>query len=234
MANHLAILYLIHILFHTLNGQHNYLCEYNTKFTTNSVASWSWDSNTCYLSTNGCNSCGAVVWLADLLPESLLWTDYTIITDLKINSGISGVILRATDIATAWDSGKYYFVAIKNSADTVAFGEIHNTFGFNVIKQTGTHSVWYNTYYELKIIVTGNSFDVYLDNSFVYTATDDTFTVGSIGLRSYGSIVTFKTLNITLPTQSPTTNTPTTYIPTNTQPTTYYPTTNQPTTTIPT
>eukprot|EP01084_Bolivina_argentea_P045026 82872_1 len=63
----------------TLYGQNNYLCDFNSNFTTNTIGTWDFDSNLCSLSQTGSalSTFGAVAWLGENT-QTLLWNDYVI------------------------------------------------------------------------------------------------------------------------------------------------------------
>jgi Flp pilus assembly pilin Flp len=44
---------------------------------------------------------------------------------------------------------------------------------------------WYNTPRDVKVVVQGNTFTAYIDGEEILTATDDTYTEGSAGLRTW-------------------------------------------------
>merc|ERR1740123_922819 len=80
--------------------------------------------------------------------------------------------------------------------------------------------------YTLKVVVSDDSWTVYLDDQYMFEVEDSSFDAGSIGLRTYGVIAWFKTLYISgIPTAQPTAA----LIVQTANPTTSYPTTNQPT-----
>ena len=101
-------------------AQYNYLCGYDTSFTNNGGADWSWDPNTCHLTqSSNCTDCSQIVWLGDNIPDSLSWTNYTLTATLSSTSTLStsatiGLVVAAQDIGNVdeTNSGSYYDISI--------------------------------------------------------------------------------------------------------------------------
>ena len=187
-------------------AQYNYLCDFDTKFTTNSVGQWSaYGSTPCQIAQlNRCDNCGSVAWLGDIDANTLSWTDYTIESTIALHgSGNSwaGIIFRATEISDDWYGGSYYFASIvnQNFFSTIQGDRVSNTKFSSGFKELNGDYKKIDSYtdYTLRVEVSGNSWIVFIDEEQVTSGTDSEFSAGSIGLRTYGVAAAFKTLYIT-------------------------------------
>eukprot|EP01084_Bolivina_argentea_P202159 345467_1 len=243
MSIKIDIIFAVIPLFQLSYGQYNYLCDFNSNFTVNTIGNWVADGCSVTQNDNYITTEGAVAWLGGNT-NTLSWTDYTIEAVINtpsayLNWGYSSIIFRAQQITNQPKEGKYYGATLGYGKSTGLFNVGNLLYSLNgntqIIDQINPslNGPNENQDYNLRIKVVGNSFDIYVDNVLQFTSTDNTYTYGSIGLRSTYAVTIFKSLYITFPTSSPTTNTPTS-IPTTSIPTTYSPTTSIPTTNIPT
>ena len=136
------------------------------------------------------------------------WSDYEINVDLfyidNAGSGTRGykIIFRAqitNPSDPAHQVNGYYLdfapirprLALQSVNSDVAWINLSNIGGANWEETLN------NTSHSLKIIVKGNQFDVYFNGTHAFTANDETFTTGRIGLETYGNVeVVFKNVTI--------------------------------------
>eukprot|EP01084_Bolivina_argentea_P177070 306284_1 len=221
----------------TLHGKYNYLCDFNSNFTTNTIGTWNFDSNLCTLSQTGSalSTFGAVAWLGENT-ETLLWNDYVIESVVNTytanaNSYVA-IIFRAQEITNQAQVGAYYAATLAafdgTSGALFDVGTVRYKSGLGGYEtlDTTSYTTLTNRDYTVRIEVSGNSFALYIDNNItpIFTSVDNTLTFGSIGFRVTYAKATFKSLYITLPTVAPITSLPTTGIPTTALPTSVAPT----------
>eukprot|EP01084_Bolivina_argentea_P202160 345468_1 len=249
------------LLCNVSRSQYNYLCDFDTKFTVNTVGKWTFDSNSCHVTqTNYVTAWGAVAWIGNNI-NTLKWTNYTIESvintqETAAGEGYVGIIFRAQKIdGYVEDYGDYYGTTLGYTGTLFKVANLRynkEPAAFTTLNKIGSTSGQHTTKNEdhnLTIEVVGNSFTVYMDGVYAFTSKDTKYKSGSIGLRSTYARTTFKQLYITLPTNtttpptysptisttiSPTTSEPTTSEPTTSEPTTSEPTTSEPTTSEPT
>eukprot|EP01084_Bolivina_argentea_P094304 169538_1 len=203
----------ITILIQTIHSQYNYLCGFNTNFTTNqgvNTGNWEFNSTTCEVTQTSTTANGAVAWLG-IKP----WTDYTIEAVINVKNGIqtntiAAIIFRAQSISpTGSDIGEYYAATLIYWNNYKFHAIRYSTIGYNILKQLNNGPCNYDQDYLIKIEVSANTYTFYLDNNLIFSVDDTVYLSGSVGLRSSYTKAVFKTLYITFPT-----NAPTTYVPT--------------------
>ena len=195
-------------------AQYNYLCDFNTKFTTNSNLFR--NTSACEASyLNSCGSCRGMAWLWDIETHTLSWGDYIIETTINLGyvagvGGGAGIRFRAT-------CGGYYYTSIKSfrwDPDGVFNSKFSASDGSTELNDAYKEIGVYIDYI-LRVEVSGNSWTVFVDGEQMTSVTDSEFSVGSIGLVSDNAVATFKTLYITrtdttaAPTVQPSTGQPT-------------------------
>ena len=202
----LFLLFLLITFIPAITGQHNYLCNFDTKFTSNSVGNWQTSTDSCQVKQSA-DDVGAVAWMGEIDPTTLSWTDYTIESTMQFDWSDGyvsmGIIFRANSIGNNWYEGGYYYSAI----GTDDGGQFMNSeFNSNYYLKRNTISREFVPYtdYTIRIEVNGSSWTTIVDGQQI-SYTDSSFPSGSIGLRTSGTSATFKTLFISgVPTWSPT------------------------------
>lgn len=130
------------------------------------------------------------------------WEDYAIETKLSGPENPNrdfGVMFRCTDVtAENADSYKGYYVGIDAIGNGLNVGYANN--GWNDIAKVPAFTYEPGKVYDLKILVKGSMFKVFIDGVQVYELEDDKFSYGSVGLRSWKQPFTvnyFKVRNLT-------------------------------------
>jgi Flp pilus assembly pilin Flp len=78
---------------------------------------------------------------------------------------------------TGWEGGSFIFRKWVNGVELATPIAVTPDNNFN----------WYNTSHNVKVAVKGNTFTAYVDGIPVTTVTDNTYPIGSVGLRSWDS-----------------------------------------------
>ncbi|WP_343274643.1 family 16 glycoside hydrolase, partial [Ligaoa zhengdingensis] len=120
------------------------------------------------------------------------WTDYVVEADLSVgtnDNNNAGIMLRATNIGNDSDEYNGLFVGIgyvpgNTQAQAVMIGYADGK--WHDIKPI-PHPIEVNRVYNLKVVAYGQNFAVYLDDEFISTFTNSTFTKGTVGVRSYNT-----------------------------------------------
>eukprot|EP01084_Bolivina_argentea_P057325 104746_1 len=176
----------------------NYLCDYNNRFTQNNIGTFNYDAVTCQLTQTDSGAYGAVVWLGENDLYSTNWTNFKIESEMVINTGTSaGILLRTQSISDVNNGGEQYEFSISIGDQQVRMAYIDGKWNQRWLYDA---VFTYETKYKLRVEVKGNKFDVYLDNKWIFTQNDTTYSFGSVGLRSYASYAIFHTLRITFDT----------------------------------
>ena len=115
------------------------------------------------------------------------WENYAVETKLKGPQNPQrdfGVMFRCTDVTEEGaDSYFGYYVGIDAIGGGLNVGYANG--GWNDIEKVRAFQYEPGKVYELKILVCGNQFKVYVDGQQYYEFTDDKFPYGSVGLRSW-------------------------------------------------
>ena len=126
---------------------------------------------------------GATTWLPDEGP----WDDAVFEVRLRaddedVGDGNVGVMTRAVSASAVLDGGEHYYVGLNPSYDEVVMGAIDGAW----------HHVEYasvtldaDKWYVLQVQHSGVYAAVYLGEELLFTASDATFSEGSLGLRTY-------------------------------------------------
>lgn len=119
---------------------------------------------------------------------------YTLQADVRINdSGQGGLIWHVQSPGSGADAFKGYGAGI-DTGGTVWLGRFNNAY-----TQLGSASVAIaaNTWYNLKIVITGNRMQVYVNNTLKIDVSDATYKNGAIGLRGgFSNNVSFDSLTV--------------------------------------
>jgi alpha-L-rhamnosidase len=99
------------------------------------------------------------------------WTDYTVTADVKVLSGSGGLAFRAS-------GGNAYVWQIKPGT-----GLVKNTLSGSTLTPIGTvpFTIYPDSTYTLKVILTGTTIDTYIDSALVDSITDSTYASGGVG-----------------------------------------------------
>ena len=127
------------------------------------------------------------------------WTNYTLSVQVRIdtsggnsNGGIT-FRMESTPAAPANNAGQMYYAGI--ATNQVVLGTENGNWN-ELSGPSATFAV--GTFYTLQLTATGSSLSVSVDGTqYVTSYTDGTFTFGSIGLRTYASGMTYRSLSIT-------------------------------------
>jgi len=119
----------------------------------------------------------------------------TMEADISVGpNGDAGFIFRASNLATGTDAYSGYYVGLSTLNNAVVVGRANNNWT-PVISYPFT--VTPNTFYHVKLVASGKSFDVWVNNVRVISAGDDVYLSGAAGLRVMGTNATFNNVAIT-------------------------------------
>jgi len=123
--------------------------------------------------------------------DGLSFSDCTIETKLRFTDSLG---FRAGIIFRFIDPTHYYSVELSNEYDALSiikytpeqpsYGELFADF-------RTTNPLQRETDYILKVIITGNTFRCFIDGELVLTGTDDSYTVGGVGVKARAAGVSF-------------------------------------------
>eukprot|EP01084_Bolivina_argentea_P295836 509454_1 len=187
----------------------NYLCDYNNRFSPIN-GTWTYNSTTCIVTQQDQTIEYASAWLGRLDITSLNWANYSIemqymliadgtCTAPQCGAPDTGIRFRQTQI------GDCYLLFLETKSKT-----IDDPLGFEILQNNtaGTSQIRYfitlptlslNELHKIRIDLFGDTFDVYIDNIYQITHSDNTRSFGSIGLSTYLSSANLHSLYITFP-----------------------------------
>eukprot|EP01084_Bolivina_argentea_P033474 61913_1 len=183
----------------SINQPFNYLCDYINRFT-NISGDWTYDPNTCILTQNDYTLDKASIWMGDADINTLLWTNYSIEIQFMITyNGGSGspdsmITLRQTQYLNEYG---VFLEAISSSPLGMLLFD--NDQESSLFRTSISINTVLNQLYKLRVDVTGNKFDIYVNDNLEQTQIDSTHSIGSIGLRTFSAIAQFHSLHITFP-----------------------------------
>ncbi len=126
------------------------------------------------------------------------WTDYSVVTNAKLLQGQGFGLYFRSDGQTnvngyifqydpGYGSGAFLFRKIVNGQEQGPFAVVRASSDYD----------WYNVERQIEVVVEGNSFTARIDGEDVLTASDDTYSSGGIGLRTWGtSMVEFEDVTV--------------------------------------
>eukprot|EP01084_Bolivina_argentea_P073302 133015_1 len=193
----------------------NYACETNRWDNDPAVGNWIYDGDKCEIKQQTYDHdkyTSISTWLGDSDPTSMNWTDYKVEIEFVMDTvpvrgnAAVGILLR-----TQKSTKQAYRVRVKmrEHGSTIA---LHRLDGSITLLYWTHISVEKEKNYTLRVEAAHTNFDVYWNNEFIFTAVDNQFSHGSIGLHTYHAAVTFSSVIITfnsdgkLLTVAPTTN----------------------------
>jgi len=140
---------------------------------------WSWDGSDVFANTD--TTAGANTWIG-----SQSWSDYVVEVVMRPDSGSNdpGVMTRAQSVSASNDHGRSYYVGLYPSNDSVVLG--YQDGGWNVVASAGA-TINSGTWYTLQHRMSGSTHEVWLDGSLLISASDSTYSWGSVGFRTYQS-----------------------------------------------
>eukprot|EP01084_Bolivina_argentea_P305583 527913_1 len=170
----------------------NYLCDDN-RFDVIS-GHWTFDEERCSVVQNNDTTVGAAIWMGDKDPSSMKWTNYKLETDITLHSGSQVAILfRAQTISAVASGGQHYFMAVRLSHSDLVLSKVNN--GWIELAKP-IQAIESDKIYTLRVEAFGNNLDVYLDNMHKISVTDNSYSFGSVGLRTSEASATFSSLKI--------------------------------------
>ncbi|MDR1809158.1 MAG: glycoside hydrolase family 127 protein [Prevotella sp.] len=125
------------------------------------------------------------------------FSDFVYEADVQLNSngGDAGLMFRASRLSFAPDDYDGYYVGISSANGNVVLGKANG--GWNqLISVPMTLDI--NRWYHLKIVAEGASIKVYVDNMNApkITFSDASYTVGSIGIRSWNALARWDNISV--------------------------------------
>jgi hypothetical protein len=120
------------------------------------------------------------------------WTDYTVqsrikLYDLNTLSG-SGILARYVD------SNNFYMLRLHQSGKVQLYKNIAGTY---TLLQEATTTVSTNTWYTLKLVMSGTTLTGYVDGALKVSAADSSLASGRIGVRSYNETFSIDDVTVT-------------------------------------
>jgi pectate lyase len=148
------------------------------------------------------------------------WTDYSVQARVK-PTAFNGSNRFVAVLARVQSNTSYYYVALRGN-NTVELKKLVN--GSSTTLDTASLTVSINTWYTVRLDVSGTSLRGYVDGNLLTEATDSQYSSGRIGVATfYGSAnfddVVVSSIGTTPPTSTPPTSTPPTTPPTSGPPT---------------
>eukprot|EP01084_Bolivina_argentea_P253923 426734_1 len=174
----------------------NYNCDATNRWVIIS-GTWNFDDEACIVTQTDDTFGGAVIWLGTADISSIQWRDYKIEIKYRYLSGDEiGILVRSQTVSPINDGGQQYSFSSSFNYQRVQMS-IKNDNHSYVTSEPVTINT--NIEYILRVEVSGNIFDVYWNNKFIFTVNDSTFTFGSIGLRTFLASAIFTSVRITFP-----------------------------------
>ncbi len=118
------------------------------------------------------------------------YTDFTYSADVSVAGGRdvgrnAGLIFRVSDAGEGPDNLKGYYAAVgKGNIQVGMFNNTPDAQAWTELKKV-SYTIDEDIIYNLKLVVKESSIDIYIDNNFVTNVEDDTFTEGTIGMRTW-------------------------------------------------
>lgn len=135
--------------------------------------------------------------------KSLLNNNYSALTyeaDVTVGAtGNAGLVFRVSNPGAGIDAYKGYFAGIDAGADRVILGRANGGSWTEIA--TAPAAINPNVAYHVSVTATGEHISVYLNRAATpsITATDGTYTLGAVGLRSHSTAATFDNVNVSTP-----------------------------------
>ncbi|RQP23391.1 family 16 glycoside hydrolase [Piscinibacter terrae] len=119
----------------------------------------------------------------------------TMEADIAVGTGgDAGFIFRASNLGTGTDAYSGYYVGLSTLNNAVVVGRANNNWTQLI---SYPYTVTPNTFYHLKLVSSGKSIEVWVNNVRVVSAGDDVYLSGAAGLRVMGTNATFNNVAIT-------------------------------------
>jgi hypothetical protein len=121
------------------------------------------------------------------------WTDYAITAPITISAaGEGSIVFRYKD------SQNFYWAGLGLWGHQFSISKVVNG-NYSEIKGIGLSTDNAAGTYNTQVIVQGSDIELYVNGVLVLTATDTALTSGAIGLRTFGSTMQLKSVNVTTP-----------------------------------
>jgi hypothetical protein len=118
------------------------------------------------------------------------WTNYQITASVTILAGGEGNI-----VFRFGDPNNFYYAGMGDWQHQYSISKIFNGVPSEIVGSGVEQSNGAGTY-TLMVVAQGNTIKLYVNNVQVLTTTDNTFTFGSVGFRTFASIVQVKSINV--------------------------------------
>lgn len=131
-----------------------------------------------------------VTFLTSGAKGALAWNDYSVEADVSIGSGTlntdvyAGVSGRHNDTTGITPYG--YEISIYETKAGETGVRIFKRAAKTATLATAAYTIERGTFYNLKAVFQGNTISVYVNDTFVTSATDDTYKIGYAGIRYIG------------------------------------------------
>lgn len=111
------------------------------------------------------------------------WQDYAVEADITVtaqkgSNSNAGIIFRATNIEAGPDSYNGYYIGVKNGWALIGRAD-GGWMPFQTVAISNEDS------HHVKVLVSGTYMQFYVDGELIYTLDDNTYSTGTVGLRSY-------------------------------------------------
>lgn len=121
-----------------------------------------------------------------------VFTDMVYEADVRIDnsnsSGDAGLLFRAKDVGNGTNDYRGYYIGISANANKIIIGK--SDYNWTELNSAPT-TINTNTAYRIKVVATGYKLDVYLNDIYMFTTIDKSFTTGEVGLRTYNAAAIF-------------------------------------------
>lgn len=157
---------------------------------------WYWKDGALHSASNA-SSGGFGIHGSKIIATGTDFSDFTYQADVNVNTaGDAGLMFRVSDPAIGADAYKGYYVGINPISGNIELGKASNQKW--VVISSAKYPVKMNNNYKLRLIAKGNQFNVFLDGSekAILSATDNEYSSGSIGLRTYNAQATFDSVKV--------------------------------------
>ncbi|GIH05593.1 hypothetical protein Rhe02_36600 [Rhizocola hellebori] len=133
------------------------------------------------------------------------WSNYAVQARVK-PTAFNGSNRFVALLARAQSNTSYYYLALRSN-NTVELKKLVS--GSSTTLGSRAQTVTLNTWYTLKLDVSGSTLRGYVDGTLVATATDTQFAAGNIGLATFNASASFDDVDVSTGTTTPPTGSPT-------------------------
>jgi hypothetical protein len=118
------------------------------------------------------------------------WSNYQVTASVTILAGGEGNI-----VFRFGDPNNFYYAGMGDWQHQYSISKIFNGVASEIVGSGVEQSNGAGTY-TLMVVAQGNTIKLYVNNVQVLTTTDNTFTFGSVGIRTFASLVQVKSINV--------------------------------------